>query len=642
MKLVVVSCLIAVYMVIISCGSYYPKSVSSRDLKSEDYLQIKKSLLLKDYQLARELSVAAFEKYPDDMDFVNLLAISLFKNEEYENTAKLLENVFEKRISIYDSLNINKMYFDLYYSYTYSLIELGRFKAAGENLYNRIDQTQLRGEQKIKAAFLDIRCAYRSGNFDDLPKRINAVLNRYKLNDKLSLNLNFILADVYAKNGDYSLCIEILNRMIELDKSRIFLRKIKELLDEIVYSADSDFLTDYNEQLLFVYQDLHNAALDKSFKRKILRDIYQLSNNSLLVLSKPQNDKKKKSILSSIKMLTDKNATKVIFGSNDSIHFDYHYDGDFLKIIIEDKEINSTQNKIIPLEGSGVNSFCWKSEKGDLIINLGLSDSYDMSFHEYIEDFEKHKNIDNYQLVLNINLPDEESFSYRDPFLTKDNRYTIVLDPGHGGDDAGALAVKRDGNGKRYDEKGVNLMLCKKLKSYLEERGYRVFLTRDKDYYPSLMQRNRIAQNRNADMFISIHLNSAARRNKKYWQTNRYYGCELIERKSLGSPPKFINSKSVSRKEWQKRRKTALKEHKKLSQIFNKTIPQNYHTPFNKKRTIKYRNLGIFSGMTIPHALIEAGFIINNKNLEYLLSKKGQNALFKGIYEGIVEYRKHN
>ena len=642
MKLVVVSCLIAVYMVIISCGNYSRKSDSLVERRFENRLQIEKSILQKDYQQARELSVSALKEYPDDMNFVSLLAISLFKSEEYENTAKLLENVFEENRGMYDSLNVNKMYFDLYYSYTYSLIELGRFKAAGENLYNRVDRTSLLGNQKVKAAFLDIRCAYRSGNFEDLSEQINNILKKYKLNNKLSLNLNFILADVYSKNGEYSLCIEILDRMIELDKSRIFLGEIKGLLDEIVYSADSDFLTDYNEQLLFVYQNLHNAALDKSFKRKILRDIYQLSNNSLLVLSKPQKDKKKKSILSSIRMLTDKNATKVIFGSNDSIHFDYHYDGDFLKIIIEDKGINSIQNKIIPLEGSGVKSFCWKSEKGNLIIDLGFSDSYDMSFHEYIEDFEKHKNIDNYQLVLNINLPDEEEFSYGNPVSAKDDRYTIVLDPGHGGDDAGALAVKRDRNGKRYDEKGVNLMLCKKLKSYLEERGYRVFLTRDKDFYPSLMQRNRIAQNRNADMFLSIHLNAAARRNKKYWQTNRYYGCELIERKSLGSPPKFINSRSVSRKEWQKRRKVALREHKELSQIFNKTIPQNYHTPFNKKRTIKYRNLGIFSGMTIPHALIEAGFIINNKNLEYLLSKKGQNALFKGIYEGIVEYRKHN
>jgi len=155
-----------------------------------------------------------------------------------------------------------------------------------------------------------------------------------------------------------------------------------------------------------------------------------------------------------------------------------------------------------------------------------------------------------------------------------------------------------------------------------------------------LLERNRIAQNRNADMFLSIHLNSAARRNKKLWQSDRYYGSELIVRKSLGSPPKFINSKRISQAEWKKKRLTALKQHKKLSYIFNKTIPGALKAPFNKVRTIKSKNLGIFSGMTIPHALIETGFIINNKNLNYLLSEKGQDDLFEGIYKGIEEYRK--
>jgi N-acetylmuramoyl-L-alanine amidase len=44
--------------------------------------------------------------------------------------------------------------------------------------------------------------------------------------------------------------------------------------------------------------------------------------------------------------------------------------------------------------------------------------------------------------------------------------------------------------------------------------------------------------------------------------------------------------------------------------------------------------------MTIPHALIEAGFIINNKTLKYLLSDSGQNDFFQGVLNGVEEYRK--
>jgi N-acetylmuramoyl-L-alanine amidase len=141
-------------------------------------------------------------------------------------------------------------------------------------------------------------------------------------------------------------------------------------------------------------------------------------------------------------------------------------------------------------------------------------------------------------------------------------------------------------------------------------------------------------------MFISIHLNAAAKRNKKYWQSDRYYGCEMIVRNTTGVQPQFINFENVSKKEWKKKRSKAMKAHKKLSNIFNRTIPASLDSPFNKKRKIKYKNLSIFSGMTIPHALIETGFIINNKTVKYLLSDKGQNKLFKGILKGIEEYRK--
>jgi len=169
-------------------------------------------------------------------------------------------------------------------------------------------------------------------------------------------------------------------------------------------------------------------------------------------------------------------------------------------------------------------------------------------------------------------------------------------------------------------------------------------LTRTNDTYPTLPERNRIAESRNADMFLSIHLNSAHRKNRKYWQTERYYGSELIVRKTLGSRPKIINSKTGNKRDsknrWLSKRKKALKNHIKLSNIFSETIPGSLHKPFNKKRRVKYKNLAIFSGLTIPHALIEAGFIINNRTVDYLLSTRGQKALFEGILDGIKKYRK--
>jgi N-acetylmuramoyl-L-alanine amidase len=84
---------------------------------------------------------------------------------------------------------------------------------------------------------------------------------------------------------------------------------------------------------------------------------------------------------------------------------------------------------------------------------------------------------------------------------------TIVIDPGHGGEDPGTL-----GNGK-LREKDVVLDIARKLAQELGSRGgYRVHLTRDGDYFVRLARRREMAQSKKADLFISIHANSAPNR----------------------------------------------------------------------------------------------------------------------------------
>jgi N-acetylmuramoyl-L-alanine amidase len=83
----------------------------------------------------------------------------------------------------------------------------------------------------------------------------------------------------------------------------------------------------------------------------------------------------------------------------------------------------------------------------------------------------------------------------------------IVIDPGHGGEDPGTL-----GNGK-LKEKDVVLDIAKRLQTELASRGgYEVHLTRDGDYFVRLAKRKEIAQKTRADLFISIHANSAPNR----------------------------------------------------------------------------------------------------------------------------------
>jgi len=79
---------------------------------------------------------------------------------------------------------------------------------------------------------------------------------------------------------------------------------------------------------------------------------------------------------------------------------------------------------------------------------------------------------------------------------------TIVIDPGHGGKDPGAISCRG------LKEKDINLAVSRYLKQTLEGYGFKVILTRDKDIYLTLRERTEIAKRHKADLFVSIHANS--------------------------------------------------------------------------------------------------------------------------------------
>ncbi|MDD3296971.1 MAG: N-acetylmuramoyl-L-alanine amidase [Candidatus Omnitrophica bacterium] len=79
---------------------------------------------------------------------------------------------------------------------------------------------------------------------------------------------------------------------------------------------------------------------------------------------------------------------------------------------------------------------------------------------------------------------------------------TIVIDPGHGGKDPGAISARG------LQEKAINLIVSEYLKDELQKRGYKVILTRCRDEYLTLKQRVDVAKRNSADLFISIHANA--------------------------------------------------------------------------------------------------------------------------------------
>lgn len=585
--------------------------------------------------IARKLTKEALNNYGATNELVHNYLAVCFKLHKYDQTFRTGKIIMTKNHLDYDQILNN----DIFYFFIYSAIEIGEFSTA-DFFLKKVGKFDFKDtEAKFKIALLQIRYAYKTFKKTDkeiFVEQVNSLLKTYNPNDDIKLNLYYTLADVFAKAEEYDRTLEIAERVIALDQKGIYHEKLYNLFDRIVYLGESNFFENYSEVLTRLYDDLYNKIESKNVKFQIKRKLNSLLNRKVEVENIVATSENQ---LTALKILADDKVTRIVLGANDKFDYTYKYDGKELKLTLKDKSIKARKNSLDPVAGSGIEYLNWQKDGNNLSFKIGLSDDYEMSFEELNDTFEKNKKVaDQNQLILNIHLPED----YTEDIISDryEKKYTIVLDPGHGGDDYGAMGVKRKQNGSRYSEKEVALLLCKKLKKFLENYGYRIFLTRNADYYPDLNERNRIAQNRNADMFISLHLNSANRRYRKFWQNDRYIGTEMVVRKSLGHQPKFVNSKEITRNQWLKRRRVALREHKKLSSILAETVPSFMRKPFNTRRTIKYRNLAIFSGTVIPHALIEAGFIINNKNLEYLLSDYGQQSLFKGILSGIERYRK--
>ncbi|MDD5723851.1 MAG: N-acetylmuramoyl-L-alanine amidase [Syntrophales bacterium] len=112
-----------------------------------------------------------------------------------------------------------------------------------------------------------------------------------------------------------------------------------------------------------------------------------------------------------------------------------------------------------------------------------------------------------HRVVIDVMLPDVEKKESEEREKVKVlKKKVVVIDPGHGGEDPGAIGRR----GTR--EKHVAFRIAKKLERILKARGYEAFLTRKGDYFISLKNRGKIAREYGADIFLSIHADACRNR----------------------------------------------------------------------------------------------------------------------------------
>ena len=223
----------------------------------------------------------------------------------------------------------------------------------------------------------------------------------------------------------------------------------------------------------------------------------------------------------------------------------------------------------------------------------------------------------------------------------------IVIDAGHGGKDGGAIGY----DGKLL-EKDIVLSIALKTGDELRKMGYQVFYTRTKDRYINLRDRTKLANDKRANLFISIHANAAFNKSKA---------------KTMQGVETFFLSTARS----ERSKEVAALENKADLEEANFFLKQNFLSALSREKIIASNRLAIdiqknilnsvrkkykvvdgavreapfwvlVGAQDMPAVLIEVGYISHNDEGKRLSNKLYQELLAKGIALGVQNYFRNN
>lgn len=218
----------------------------------------------------------------------------------------------------------------------------------------------------------------------------------------------------------------------------------------------------------------------------------------------------------------------------------------------------------------------------------------------------------------------------------------VVIDAGHGGQDPGAVS-----SGKR--EKDLVLKIARKVRDELEDNGHPVYMTRNSDRFLNLWDRTRIADHKNAMVFISVHANAAP--------------SEIYNERMEGIETYFLQESRDERSQRIAARENAavligmdtLSKDVVIDAVLNgPKIIESHKLAIDVQRQMLKSVSGDFKsikdggvrpapfyvlvGASRPSILIEVGYITNNKERVRLMDEDYQEAIAEGVAKGVDRY----
>lgn len=282
---------------------------------------------------------------------------------------------------------------------------------------------------------------------------------------------------------------------------RFDIKNINEQTSLVVYCSDEikPSINKISESNVFVLKFPH--TIYENFEQ----NTYYFNEGLINFIGINQNEQEKyvefliSSKTNNYIIQSDKNITMLTFSNaNTFINADNNY------ITIQDNQISQ-----VIVNAISQKSLIIKSQN-PIIVSDSIYKLEGISDYSYLND-KKSEIVINflYDIKSVLNLSNEKLYVKVEKINTNSKKWTIYIDPGHGGKDPGAT-YKLDIGGKiaSYFEKDINLAISKKLFDKLKALGYNVKMTRYDDTYIDLYERTRMANNDNAQLFISIHNNA--------------------------------------------------------------------------------------------------------------------------------------
>jgi N-acetylmuramoyl-L-alanine amidase len=224
--------------------------------------------------------------------------------------------------------------------------------------------------------------------------------------------------------------------------------------------------------------------------------------------------------------------------------------------------------------------------------------------------------------------------------------HTVILDAGHGGKDSGAL-------GEKSQEKDLALAICLKAGNYIQEKmpDVKVVYTRTTDVFVPLYERAKIANDNDADLFISIHINSSPnpaatgteslvlglhRSNENFEVAKRENQVILLEDNYK------VNYEGFDPNSEESYIMFSLMQYvyDENSISFANDVQNQFRERVGRKdRGVRRQGLLVLAQSAMPGVLIEAGFISNKDEEQYLMSDEGQDYLASAIFRAFRDYK---